>query len=113
MRLFWLTALFLLAACAADDDQDQPLTYWQFWTRLAGHTVEATDSNGQRYHVRLATTGVATITGGTAEFGQWHTDERNNLCLRKFEGPEVCAPLYQLNVAHYRWGETVLTVLDL
>lgn len=109
-RLLLLAAL-LLAACAAEEGPPPALTGHQIRERLFGHMMEATAKDGSRYTIRFRRINVAEIIGATREFAQWSADSRSGLCLQRYGAPLQCAPLYQLNVAHYRWGDTVFADL--
>jgi hypothetical protein len=106
-----LAALLLLAACAPEDGIDQPLSALNIRARLAGHSVIVSD-NGGRFYLSFAPNGVARYEGETAEFVQWRAAEGDGLCLKWHDRPETCAPLYQLNVAHFRWGDMLFNDLD-
>ena len=101
-------ALFLLlAACAEDADFSQPLTALQIRDRLVGREMEATSSHGARYGIYFQHTNFAQLYDGTAEYARWYADDAKGLCMQQRDLPEYCAPVYQLNVAHFRWGDTI------
>jgi hypothetical protein len=100
-------ALLFLAACVADPTPIGPLSALDIRARLIERTIVATSDGGRTYFIRFERNGRALINDDTAVFGAWHVDERG-LCLKAHEAAESCAPVYQLNVAHFRWGDTAL-----
>lgn len=104
-----LPALLLLAACAAEEGPPQPLTALEIRSRVFGRMMEATDPKGGRYFIRFQDGNTAEIIGDTREFVRWYAGTPQGLCLQPHDGPVHCAPLYQLGVAHFAWGDTRLT----
>jgi hypothetical protein len=105
--------LLLLAGCAAEEGPPQPLTSLGIRTQLFGHLMAATDNKGVHYLIRFERGGRAEINDETREFARWYADDRQGLCLQRYQAAPTCAPLYQLNVAHYRWGDTVFNDLTI
>jgi hypothetical protein len=101
-----LTAI-VLAGCM-NDDMTQPLSDLAIRSRLAGRTVIGTE-NGQSFSLHLQPDGIAVRDTATAEFGHWRT--QGGLCLQWYGKAERCGPVYQRNVAHYRYGEIELSIL--
>jgi hypothetical protein len=82
-------------------------------TRLSDHTAEFNDGTDQRYQVVFNRSGFTQIvTPSSAEYGRWVVDDQKGLCLQKDGSPQICAPLYQLSVSHYKWGETSFNLVD-
>jgi hypothetical protein len=111
VRCLLLLAVLLVAACAEDEGPAPPLTSLQIRQRLFGHQMEATEKDGSTYLIRFERINVAEIIGKTRDFAHWYTDPQSGLCLQRYQEQLVCAPLYELNVAHYRWGDTVFADL--
>lgn len=57
--------------------------------------------------------GVATVTGETSEFIHWWVDPERGLCMRWYDGTEICAPLLEGNTGHYQWAGRTINVLDI
>jgi hypothetical protein len=106
-----LLGALLLAGCTLDEGPPQPLTPLAIRSRLFGHMLEATPAGGARYLIRFARPNQAEIIGQSREFVRWYIDAARGLCLQRYQAEPACAPLYQLNVAHFRWGDTVLSDL--
>lgn len=98
-----------LGACA-EPDLSQPLTGIEIRQGLAGRMLVGTGPNGG-FTLRLDGNGIAVRYGANAEFGHWQADEQRGLCLAWSDAPPSCAPVYQLNAAHYRVGALELGVL--
>jgi hypothetical protein len=108
LALIWLV---LLMACGGDVDFSQPLSALQIRARLVGQELEATSSHGARYGIYFQRAGFAQMYDGTIEYVRWYADDATGLCLQQRDLPETCASVYQLNVAHFRWGDTVFGIL--
>jgi hypothetical protein len=103
-------AVLLLAGCV-EEGPPAPLTTLGIRTRLFGHLMEAREADAAPYFIRFGRGDRAVITGETREFARWYADTELGLCLQRHLTPPTCAPLYQLNVAHFRWGNTMLSDL--
>jgi hypothetical protein len=103
-------AVLLLAGCA-DEGPPQALTSLDIRSRLFGHLMEARQDDQAPYLIRFARANRAEIYGETREFARWYADDPQGLCLQYYRAPPLCAPLYQLNVSHFRWGNTTLSDL--
>ncbi len=112
--LLSLAGALLLAACDTPAEETTgPLSSVDTWTRLSSHKAEFNDGTDQRYQVVFERNGFTQIvTPSSAEYGRWVVDDQKGLCLQKEGSPQTCAPLYQLNVSHYKWGETSFTLVD-
>ncbi|HWI28922.1 MAG TPA: hypothetical protein VN668_18240 [Stellaceae bacterium] len=102
-----LLAVLLLAGCAAEP-QPQPLTPLRIRERLAGRLMAATVPGGGQFFIRFGRSGRAEVIGQAREFARWSADDQRGLCLLRQGAPPECAPVYQLNVSHFRWGATAL-----
>lgn len=109
-----LAGVLLLAACDTPaTEPSEPLSSLNSWNRLSGHTAEFNDGTEGRYQVVFDHNGFTQIvTPSSAEYGRWVVDDQKGLCLQKNGGAETCAPLYQLGVSHYKWGETSFNLVD-
>jgi hypothetical protein len=105
-------AVLLLAGCA-DEGPPQPLTSLDIRSRVFGHLMEARQGDRAPYLIRFEHADRAEIYGETREFARWYADDRLGLCLQRYRAPPVCAPFYQLNVSHFRWGKTTLSDLTI
>lgn len=112
MRRWLAFALLLLAGCA-NEDANEPLTGVYVFELFYGRTMEATAADGTRYLYRFERTSMAQRIGETSEYVRWYSDPEKGLCLQDYGKPPVCAPVYQLNVAHFRWGDTVFSDLTI
>jgi len=107
--LLSLAGALLLSACdtPAAEASASPVSSVETWKRLSGHTAEFNDGTDGRYQVVFNNSGFTQIvTPSSAEYGRWLVDDRKGLCLQKDGSEQVCAPLYQLSPAHYKWGST-------
>jgi hypothetical protein len=98
-----LAAGFMLAGCAAQATDDQPLGASMIHSRFSGRTFSGVQ-HGNRFLLHFEPNGIASVNGPTAEYGRWRTTEEG-LCLHWHEGPETCAPVYQIGFARYRVGD--------
>jgi len=105
-----LFCLCLLLAACAEEGPPAALSGFDIRNRFFGHMMEAQAPDGTRTIYRFWRTNQAQRIGETTEFVRWYTDP-TNLCLQDHAAAPVCAPVYQLNPAHYRWGD--LTFADL
>jgi hypothetical protein len=105
-----IAATLFLAGCSGEE-ANAPLDPLDLRMAFAGHTFQVESPDKPRYLVHFRLNGVADIVSAEPEFARWHADSRQGLCLQKQEAAAVCAPVYQLNVAHFRWGDTVLSDL--
>jgi hypothetical protein len=105
-------ALLTLTACVAEPTPIGPLSALEIRARLAERTIVATSDAGHVYFIRFERTDRALVTDDGATYRHWLADERG-LCLQQPDAIEICAPVYQLNTAHFRWGDTVLGDLAL
>jgi hypothetical protein len=96
----------LLAGCANEAQDDQPLSPSMIRSRFSGRTFNGSE-NGNRFLLSFEPNGIATMRGPTAEYGRWRPDE-NGLCLSWYARPEQCAPVYQVGFARYRVGDADL-----
>ena len=112
--LLSLAGALLLSACDTPaEEAAAPLSSVDTWARLSGHTAEFNDGTDERYQVFFERNGFTQIvTPSSAEYGRWVVDDRSGLCLQRHGGPQICAPLYQLSVSHYRWGDTPFNLVD-
>jgi hypothetical protein len=110
MRRCLVCALLLLWGCA-NEDASQPLTGVYVFELFYGRTMEATTPDGTRYLYRFERTNMAQKIGATSEYVHWYTDPETGLCLQDYGAQPVCAEVYQLNVAHFRWGNTLFADL--
>jgi hypothetical protein len=110
MRNFLACLALLLAACA-ERDASEPLTGVYVFELFYGRTMEATTADGRRYLFRFERSNFAQRIGTAAEYVRWHTDPQQGLCLQEYGAELLCGPVYQLNVAHFRWRD--LTFSDL
>lgn len=110
-RRLLLTLMLLLSACAGDTDFSQPLSALQIRNRLVGQDIEAASEHGARYGLYFERTNFAQMYDGTTEFVRWHAEDDKGLCMQQRDQPEFCAPVYQLTVARFRWGDTVLGII--
>ena len=106
--LFYLS-LVLLAACAPEGPPE-PLSTFEIRDRFFGHMMEAQAPDGTRTIYRFWRANQAQRIGDASEFIRWYADG-TNLCLQEHDAAAVCAPVWQLNPAHYRWRD--LTFSDL
>jgi hypothetical protein len=98
-------------ACLGPQDLDRPLSPMVLRSELAGRTIVAGE-NGAWVTIWLARNGIASrSTAGGAEYGRWWTDANGALCIWWHDEPERCAPVHAARGAHYRWGDTELSVL--
>ncbi len=104
-------AALLLAGCALEEGPPPALTPLQIRERIFGHMMEATEKDGTSYTIRFERADVAEIFGKTREFARWYADVEHGFCLQRYGAAPVCAPFYELNVAHFRWGDTVFADL--
>lgn len=105
-------ALLLLTGCA-EEGPPQPLTSLDIRARVFGQLMEARPDGGAPYQIRFERGGRAEVYGETREFAHWYADDRRGLCLQPYRAPPACAPVYQLNVSHFRWGNTTLSALTI
>jgi hypothetical protein len=112
--LLGIAGVLLLAACDTPaEETTTPVSSVDTWTRLSDHTAEFNDGTDQRYQVVFNRSGFTQIvTPSSAEYGRWVVDDQKGLCLQKDGSPQICAPLYQLSVSHYKWGETSFNLVD-
>jgi hypothetical protein len=103
----------LLAACGTEEDPSQPLPPVYISEQLFGHTIEATTSGGAHYLLRFDRSDYAERIAETSEFVRWYTAADRGLCLEAYGAAPVCAPLYQINVQHFRWGDTLFSDLSI
>src|ERR1700690_4148505 len=114
LPLLGIAGVLLLAACDTPADETAtPVSPVETWARLSNHTAEFNDGTDDRYQVVFNGSGFTQIvTPNSAEYGRWVVDDQKGLCLQKDGGSQVCAPLYQLGVSHYKWGETAFNLVD-
>ncbi|MBV9522129.1 MAG: hypothetical protein JO010_05020 [Alphaproteobacteria bacterium] len=106
-----LAAAFpILASCAGDSDMSRPLPPLAVRERLIGRTVMGSDEEGRQFYLHFAPSGVALRNAQTAEYGWWAIDDAGRLCLRWHDGAPQCAPVYQVHIGRYRFGDTVVDV---
>lgn len=105
--------LLLLSGCASDEDASEPLTGVYVYELFYGRTMEATTADGTHYVYFFERTTLAQKIGETSEYIRWYTDPEQGLCLQDYGAAPVCAPVYQLNVAHFRWGTTLFADLTI
>ncbi|MDB5409801.1 MAG: hypothetical protein JWL84_4713 [Rhodospirillales bacterium] len=98
-----VAASCLLADCVSQPTDDQPLGASMIHSRFSGRTFNGLQ-HGNGFLLHLEPNGIASVNGPTAEYGRWRTTEEG-LCLKWHEGPETCAPVYQIGFARYRVGD--------
>jgi hypothetical protein len=113
MRRLLPCAAVLLAACAAEEGPPEPLTGIYVYELFYGRTMEAATDSGQRYLFRFERAAMAQRIGETSEYVRWYTDPERGLCLQDYGSAMVCGPVYQLNVAHFRWRDTTFSDLTI
>lgn len=106
-----LAVLMLLAGCARGDEPPAMLSPFETRTSLYDHLMEVAVPGGDRYLIRFERGDRAEIIGENAEFARWYTDLKLGLCLQQYRLAPRCAPLYALNLSHYRWGDATLSDL--
>lgn len=75
--------------------------------------MEATGSDGARYLTRFERVNYAERIGKASEYVRWYADAEHGLCFQDYGAAPVCAPLYQINAAHFRWGDTTFSDLTI
>jgi hypothetical protein len=113
MRRLLPCAALVLAACATEGGPTEPLTGVYLYEQFFGRTMEATTDGGVRYLFRFQRSGMAQRIGETSEYVRWYTDPKQGLCLEDYGAAPVCAPVYQLNVAHFRWRDITFSDLTI
>ncbi len=113
MRRLLPGAALLLAACATEGGPSEPLTGVYLYEQFFGRTMEATTEAGTRYLFRFQRGGMAQRIGETSEYVRWYTDPNQGLCLEDYGAAPVCGPVYQLNVAHFRWRDITFSDLTI
>lgn len=110
-RRIALVSWLLLAGCARPDEPAELLSPLMIRSFLVGHLMEVSAPDSDRYLIRFGHSDLAEIIGETADFARWYTDAALGLCIQRHDAPARCAPLFALNVAHYRWGDATLSDL--
>jgi hypothetical protein len=111
MRRFLLCLTVLLTGCADDQEAPEPLAAIYIFEQFFRHTMEATTADGARYLFRFERGDFAERIGTTADYVRWYTDPEQGLCLQEYGADVVCGPVYQVNVAHYRWRDLLFSDL--
>lgn len=101
----------LFAFGCSSEEIDAPLSALDLRSAISGHTFNADPASGPRYLIHFRRNGVAQLSSSSPEFARWYADDEQRLCLQRRDAPPLCAPVYQLNVARFRWGDTVLNNL--
>lgn len=108
-----ILAGLLLAGCAAADEPPERLSALDIRASLSHRLIDATAPDGTHYFIRFSRPSTAEIIGTTSEFARWTVDPEHGLCLALHQEPPRCAPVYRLNVAHFRWGDTLLSDISI
>ena len=101
-----------LAACASEEELNAPLSPIMIRDDFYGHMMEAQAPDGTRTIYRFWRANTGQRIGETDEFIRWYADD-TGLCLQSHDATPVCAPVYQLNVAHFRWGDQIFSDLTI
>lgn len=107
-----LVACLFLPGCSGEEI-NEPLNPLDLRIALVGHTFNVTAPGVPRYVIHFRANGVADTVSSESEFARWYADSSLGLCLQRQKAAPACAPVYQLNVAHFRWGSAVLSDLTI
>jgi hypothetical protein len=114
LRRAFLCLSFLLSACDDGRDPSEPLSGVYVFELFYGRMMEATTADGARYLFHFGRGDFARRIGNTtAEYVRWHADPQQGLCLQEYGAALVCGPVYQLNVAHFRWRDVIFSDLTI